>query len=160
MEVGVLSDSHAYALEDLPKKAMDELTAMDLIVHAGDYTTKGLLDGLRKLGDFKGVYGNMDPPEIREELPRSEVFELMGFKIGVTHPPEGGPPFRLEKRVRARFEQVDVIIYGHSHWTKNEVIGGVLYFNPGSVTGAFPARHKTFGVLRIGKRADGKIVKV
>jgi len=71
----------------------------------------------------------MDPPEIRRELLGSEIFELIGFKIGVTHPAEGGVTFRLEKRVRAKFERVNVIIYGHSHWTKNEVIGGVLYFN-------------------------------
>lgn len=160
LKVGVLADSHVYALEDLPQKAVDELASMDLIVHAGDYTGKGLLDELQKLGSFKGVYGNMDPPEIRTELPRSELLELMGFKIGVTHPPEGGAPFRLDKRVRAKFEQVDVIIYGHSHWTKNDVIHGTLYFNPGSVTGKFPARHKTFGVLRIGKEVDGKIVKL
>lgn len=160
LKVGVISDSHSHVVEDLPKKAMNELYSMNLIVHAGDYTDKGLLDGLRELGDFKGVYGNMDPPEIRRELLGSEIFELIGFKIGVTHPSEGGAPFRLEKRVRAKFEEVDVIIYGHSHWTKNEVIGGVLYFNPGSITGAFPARHKTFGVLRLGKEVTGKIVRV
>ena len=102
----------------------------------------------------------MDPCGIKEELPRSDVFELMGFKIGVTHPPEGGAPFRLKKRVRSKFEQVDVIIYGHSHWTKNEVIHDVLYFNPGSITGKFPARRKTLGVLRIGKEVNGKIIKV
>ncbi|KPV63324.1 MAG: Phosphodiesterase [Candidatus Bathyarchaeota archaeon BA1] len=156
----MLSDSHAYALKDLPGKAVDELSGMDLIVHAGDYTGKGLLDELRKLGDFKGVYGNMDPPEVRGELPGSDVLELMGFKIGVTHPPEGVAPFRLMKRVRAKFERVDVIVYGHSHWSRNEVIDGIPYFNPGSITGVFPARHKTFGILRIEKEVNGEIIKV
>lgn len=160
MKLGVLSDSHAYALEDLPKKAVNDLKGMDYIIHAGDYTGKGLLDELRKLGNFKGVYGNMDPPEIKMELPRSEIIELMGFKIGLTHPPEGGAPFSLKKRVRARFEQVDVVIYGHSHQTRNEVIHGILYFNPGSINGRFPARHKTFGVLNVGEEVNGKIVKL
>jgi putative phosphoesterase len=160
LQVGVLSDSHSYDLEDLPKKAVDELLGMDLIVHVGDYTGRGLLDKLKNLGNFNGVYGNMDPLEIRDELPSTKVLDVMGFKIGVAHPPEGGVPFGLEKRVRAKFDQVDVIIYGHSHWTKNEVIHGILYFNPGSITGKFPARHQTFGVLTIGATVKGKIVKV
>jgi len=28
------------------------------------------------------------------------------------------------------------------------------------ITGAFPARHKTLGVLRLGKEVTGKIVRV
>ena len=158
LEIGVLSDSHAYALNDLPKKAVDLLGRMDLIVHAGDYTGTRLLEELRALGEFKGVHGNMDPPEIKEVLSRREIFELRGFKIGVTHPWDGGAPLRLESRVRRQFEQVDVIVYGHSHWTKNEVSNGILYFNPGSVTGRFPARHKTLGVLTIEKDVVGKII--
>ena len=158
--MGVLSDSHAYSLNDLPKKVVDLLGSMDFIVHAGDYTSNRLLEELRTLGEFKGVYGNMDPPAIKEVLSRSEVFELTGFKIGVTHPWEGGAPLGLERRIRAKFEQVDVIIYGHSHWAKNEVSKGILFFNPGSVTGRFPARHKTLGVLTIGKNVVGKILRL
>ena len=160
MKVGVLSDSHVYALDDLPKKAVDRLRAMDLIIHAGDYTGNKLLDELQELGDFKGVYGNMDPFDIKAVLPKSEVLELKEFRIGITHPSEGGTPFRLEKKVRAKFDQVDAIIYNHSHWAKNEVIQGILYFNPGSITGKFPARRKTFGVLTIGKELKGEIIEL
>ena len=160
MQVGVLADSHSYDIDNLPKKALDELMAMDLIIHAGDYTGKNMLDELRTLTNFDGVYGNMDPPEIRDELPSTKVLDVMGLKIGVAHPLEGGAPFGLEKRVRAKFDQVDVIIYGHSHRTKNEVIHGILYFNPGSITGKLPARHKTFGVLKINTMVKGKILKV
>ena len=102
MRIGVLSDSHTNSLEALPGKAIDELTGVDLIIHAGDYTGKDVLDGLRELGDFKGVHGNMDPPEIKAELPETEFFEVMGFRIGVAHPSEGGIPFRLWRRVRER----------------------------------------------------------
>jgi putative phosphoesterase len=133
---------------------------MDLIVHAGDFTGKRLLNGLRKFGDFKGVYGNMDFPSVREELPKNLTLELKGFKIGVTHPSEGGPPFELEKRLKKKFEQVDAIIHGHTHFPKNEVVDGILYFNPGSITGKFPAHHKTFGILEIDKKVKGRIVKL
>jgi len=160
LRIGVLSDSHTNSLEALPGKAIDELTGVDLIIHAGDYTGKDVLDGLRELGDFKGVHGNMDPPGIKAELPKTEFFEVMGFRIGVAHPSEGGIPFKLWRRVREKFGDVDVIIYGHSHWVKNEVIGGVLYLNPGSVTGAFPARYRSIGILSIGEGVKGRIVKL
>lgn len=160
MKIGVLSDSHASDLEDLPKKALDVLCGMDLIVHAGDYRGKRLLDGLRKLGNFKGVYGNMDPIEIRRELPNIEILEVGKFKIGIVHPSEGGSPFGLEKRIRKKFERVDVIIYGHTHRAKNKVVEGILYFNPGSVTGAFPSLYKSFGILTVNEEVKGKIVKI
>jgi putative phosphoesterase len=158
LKIGILSDSHVYDLTGLPKKAIKILEDMDLIVHTGDFTGKGLMDKLRKLGNFKGVYGNMDPFSIREELPEKVTLELEDFKVGVTHPAEGGPPFGLEKRLKKKFEKVDAIIYGHTHLPKNEVINGILYFNPGSITGKFPARHKTFGILEINKEIKGKIV--
>jgi len=160
LKIGILSDSHVYDLDDLQKEAVNLLEGMDLIVHAGDYTGKEFVDKLRNLGNFKGVYGNMDPFNVREELPENIVLELKGFKVGVTHPSEGGSPFGLENRVGRKFEQVDAIIFGHTHSPKNEVINGILYFNPGSITGKFPARHKTFGVLEIDKEMKGKIVKL
>ena len=160
MKVGVFSDSHVYELAALPRKAVNLLAGMDLMVHVGDYIGKSLLDELRSFGNFRGVYGNMDPFNVREELPENIVLELKGFKVGVTHPSEGGSPFGLENRVGRKFEQVDAIIFGHTHSPKNEVINGILYFNPGSITGKFPARHKTFGVLEIDKEMKGKIVKL
>lgn len=158
LKLGVLSDSHVYDLAHLPKQAVYLLESMDLIVHAGDYTSKGVVDELRELGNFKGVYGNMDPFSVREELPETAILELNGFKVGVTHPSEGGSPFGLEKRIKSKFERVDAIIFGHTHFPKNDVIDDILYFNPGSITGKFPARHKTFGILKIDKEVKEKIV--
>ena len=103
MELAVLSDTHASNLESLPKAVLDALARVDLIIHAGDYTGKMLLDDLRSLGEFRGVYGNMDSSKIKSELQEVEVFEANGFRIGVTHPSEGGSPFRLEKRVKKKF---------------------------------------------------------
>ncbi len=155
-----MSDSHVNDLSALPKKAVNLLKDMDLIVHAGDYTGKKLLDELRALGNFEGVYGNMDPPEIIEELPEKIVLELKSFKIGVTHPSEGGPPFGIKERIKTKFKKVNAIIYGHTHLPKNDLIHNILYFNPGSITGKFPSRHKTFGTLKIGKKLEGRIIKI
>jgi hypothetical protein len=160
LKIGVLSDSHVNDLSALPKKAVNLLKDMDLIIHAGDYTGKKLLDELHSLGKFEGVYGNMDPPEIREELPEKMVLKSNGFKIAVTHPLEGGPPLGIKRRIKSKFTQVNAIIYGHTHLPKNEVINDIRYFNPGSITGKFPSRNKTFGILKTDKKLEGKIIKI
>jgi len=159
MKVGVISDTHAHSLDDLPKKIIDEISGVDLIIHAGDYTGKKLLDELRKVGNFKGVYGNMDPYEVRRSLPDKLVFEANNFIVGVAHPSEGGIPVGMERRIRAKFGDVNVVICGHSHKPRNEVVGDILYFNPGSATGAFPSILRTYGILRIEKEVEGIIAR-
>jgi hypothetical protein len=160
MKIVVLSDSHADSIDCLPKEMVDELSGADLVVHAGDYTGTELLEGLRRLGNFRGVHGNMDPPEIKRQLPALEIIAIGDRRLGICHPAEGGSAFGIEDRIGTRFQDVDAIVFGHTHRTKNERRGRVLYFNPGSATGAFPASAKTFGIITIGKEMIGKVVRV
>jgi putative phosphoesterase len=138
---------------------VDELSGADLIIHAGDYTAIGLLNELRRRGNFRGVHGNLDAPEIKRELPALETISVGGFSIGINHPSEGGTPFGIEDRIRAKFQDVDAVIFGHTHRTKNEYRNGVLCFNPGSATGTFPASARTFGIITVGKEMRGEILR-
>lgn len=160
VKLGVLSDSHTRKISDLPKKFIDLLKDVDLVIHAGDYDGKELIDYLKSFGTFKGVHGNMDSKEIKDQLPSKLIFEINTFKIGVTHPQEGGPPFGIENRLKKKFNKLDLIIFGHTHTPKKEFIDGILYFNPGSATGKWPARHKTFGIIEIEENITGKIIKL
>jgi len=159
MKIGVLSDTHANSLEDLSSEIVDELSGTDLIIHAGDYVNKRVVEDLQKLGNFRGVSGNMDAIEVKKMVPPSDLFEVGEIRIGITHPTEGGPPYLLEKFVKNRFVNVDVIIYGHSHAVKNEVQEGVLMFNPGSATGLF-SDCISFGLLKVDKKVEGKIIRI
>jgi putative phosphoesterase len=160
VKLGVLSDSHINKISDLPKKIIDLLEDVDLVIHAGDYDNKELIDNLRNFKNFKGVHGNMDSKEIKNELPSKLIFEINHFKIGVTHPQEGGSPFGIENRLKKKFNKLDLIIFGHTHAPKNEIIDEILYFNPGSATGKWPASHKTFGIIEIDEKIKGKIIKL
>ncbi len=102
MKVVVLSDTHAEDLADLPERILEDLEKADLIIHAGDYISKNLLEQLRELGDLKGVHGNMDCDEVKRELPDKDIFEVRGFKIGITHPSEGGSPVGLKSRAESK----------------------------------------------------------
>ena len=158
MRIGVLSDTHASRIEQLPDKLIDVLRNVDLIVHLGDYTGKGLLDDLRGLGDFRGVYGNMDPEVIRESLPEEDIVEVGGIKLGLIH--GWGAPGGMRGRIGNCFKGVDAVLHGHTHIAKNETVDGVLYLNPGSAAGKFPALRKTFGIITIERSVRGEIIEI
>lgn len=139
------------SIRELPEKVLKALSGVDLIVHAGDMVVKNVLDELKGLKETKAVQGNMDSFEIRELLPETEVLSIGGRKIGLVH--GSGSPYGIEQQVRERFDDVDVIIYGHSHIVQNKVIDGVLFFNPG------PGKY-SFGILTIDDKIRGEIVEV
>ena len=156
--VGVVSDTHCSGMADLPPELVKGLAHVDVIVHAGDYTGKKLIDDLQGLGTFRGVHGNMDPPAVRNILPEREVLQLGGKRIGLVH--GWGAPVGLQKRALDCFSDVAAVIYGHSHMAGSEVIDGVLMFNPGSACGKFPALRKTYGVLRVEETIGSEIVTI
>ncbi|UCC59863.1 MAG: metallophosphoesterase family protein, partial [Dehalococcoidia bacterium] len=102
--------------------------------------------------------GNMDPEAVREELPKEDVLELGGKKLGLTH--EWGTPWVMHGRNSDRFKGVDVVLYGHTHIATIESVDGVLYFNPGSAVGKFPALRKTYGVITIERSVRGEIIEI
>ncbi|MDY6964354.1 MAG: metallophosphoesterase family protein [Halobacteriota archaeon] len=158
MIIGVISDTHLpVRAKRLPEELVNRLKDVDLILHAGDFEEMNALREIQNIGEVKAVHGNMDSLGLKRELPEKVVFEAEGFKIGITH--GSGPPIGLEKRVKAKLPDVDVIVYGHSHKPKNEVIGGTLFFNPGSPTDKIFAPFKSFGILKIGEEVKGDIIK-
>lgn len=151
MRIGVLCDTHALSFSEIPFKMRDALARLDLIVHAGDIVGRDVLDGLSRLKEVKAVRGNMDSQELQRLLPEKEIISTGGKKIGIVH--GSGGPQGIEERVRKMFDEVDVIIYGHSHVPQNRVIDGILFFNPGRCD-------RSFGVLTIGEETAGEIVKL
>lgn len=158
MKIGVISDTHA---QSLPSPLLTALSQVDLIVHAGDIVDWDEFVALSRLKEIKGVSGNMDGAEICHHLPRRQVFTCCGLKIGLFH--GEGPPETLLEKVQEQFknETVDVVIFGHSHQPFNKMIGGVLYFNPGSPTDEVFAPYRSYGILEISETGiKGKIIKL
>jgi putative phosphoesterase len=151
MKIGVLSDTHIYLAEEIPPEILKALPEMDLIVHAGDFVGSAVLEGLKRLGEVKAVHGNVDSIKLRGLLPDKELLMVGGRKIGVTH--GWGGPEGIEHRVRKLFDDVDIIIYGHSHRAKIEQIGDILFFNPGP-------GYQSFGILTIDEDVKGEIIRI
>src|SRR5438445_217439 len=106
VKIVVISDSHTDSIDNLPRQVLDEISGADMTIHAGDFTGKRLVDELRKIGLFRGVYGNIDGPDVRKELPAIDIVQAGNFKIGDNHPAEGGSPHTLEQRLRRKFPGV------------------------------------------------------
>jgi putative phosphoesterase len=146
----VISDTHAQSLDVLPSELLAELAGTDLVVHCGDYTSIHLLSELyQRAKHFIGVFGNMDPKEIRDELPDKTVVEVEGKRIGVIHPYWGGPPWGIEEDITREFNQLNRIIVGHTHEICNTNIRALVFFNPGQAYPSFRTPSSA-GVITIG----------
>jgi predicted phosphodiesterase len=83
------------------------------------------------------------------------VVELAGVRIGMIH--DSGPSAARAARLRRRFPDTDVVVFGHSHAPVAAVgADGQLLFNPGSPTQRRAQPVCTFGELYL---ADGEVVE-
>jgi putative phosphoesterase len=158
MKIGVLSDTHLREPHSEFKKLIElHFRDVDRIIHAGDFVDWSVAEYLSRLKEFIAVCGNMDPLDIRKAFPQKRMIELGKFKIGLIH--GGGSPFGIESRVRDEFDEVDVIVYGHTHTPANRQVKSILFFNPGSPTRSF-WHGATLGILHIGEKIEGEIIKI
>jgi len=151
VKIGVISDTHARTLSEIPAPILKALAEVDLIVHAGDFTERAVLEGLRTMGEVKAVCGNMDSGELREILPSKEIFVVNGKSIGLVH--GTGGPWGIANRISDMFPDMDIIIYGHSHEAKNQFIRQSLLFNPGR-------SRDSFGILEINDNIKAEIIRL
>lgn len=157
-KIGVLADTHLYSVTRAFEAIYEKyLSDVDIILHAGDYESLDIIEFLSRK-EFYGVHGNMDPAEIREKLPGKRVVEVGRFKIGLIH--GWGSSQALEDRIRPEFDDVDVIVYGHSHRPAQHMRDGVLLFNPGTVSGFYLFGMHSVGFLEVNDSIRSEIVNV
>jgi len=162
MKIGIIADTHIpEKTKTIPAKVLKAFKEVDMIIHAGDLVN---LDVLKQLKDtcpqVKAVYGNMDSWEVKNILAEKEIIRINNFKIGIIHG-QGSPDQLIEYTSRVfQADNPDVIIFGHSHSALNLRKGNILYFNPGSPTDKIFALYNSYGIITIGDKIDGKIIKI
>ena len=158
MKIGVISDTHLTVCTDEFVKIVERyLHDVDMIIHAGDIVDMVVVEYLSSVKKVEAVCGNMDRPEVSLLLPSMLILELGDFKIGVTH--GSGMHFGIEERIKTQFDEVDCIVYGHTHSPQNEMHEGVLFFNPGSPINNY-VKENTIGILEIDSEIKGKIIQI
>ena len=153
--IGIMSDTHG----DFDDRIFKFFSDVDEIWHAGDF---GSLEVSEAVSDFKptrGVYGNIDGPEIRQLHPLDQRFECEGLSVYMTH--IGGYPGRYNSRARKVIDECHpgLFICGHSHILKvqKDKKRGLLHLNPGAVGNQGFHLVKTMMIVRI---ADGEVKKL
>ncbi|MGW2337783.1 metallophosphoesterase family protein [Streptomyces sp. NPDC001685] len=135
MRLLLMSDTHLpKRAKALPEPLLAELPRADVVFHAGDWVDTATLDLLEsRSARLVAVYGNNDGPELRARLPEVARAELGGLRFGVVH--ETGAAQGREARCAARFPDLDVLVFGHSHipWDTTAATG-LRLLNPGSPT--------------------------
>ncbi|MEU5336501.1 metallophosphoesterase [Streptomyces asoensis] len=158
MRLLMMADTHLpKRAKALPGPLLDELPLADVVIHAGDWVDTETLD-LLESGSRRvlGVYGNNDGPALRARLPEVARAELGGLRFGVVH--ETGSAQGREARCAARFPDLDVLVFGHSHipWDTTAP-GGPRLLNPGSPT---DRRRQPYCTYLTATAADGRLTDV
>jgi uncharacterized protein len=157
LKIGVISDTHLKGPDDrLLAIIRKYFSDSDMVLHAGDLVD---LEVLSAFGDKEvmAVCGNMDPPRVGDEIPYKRVLEIGRFRIGLIH--GWGSPHDIEDRIRGEFDQIDCIVYGHSHFPVNHTRDGILFFNPGTACDRRHTVSNTVGIIEVGESAiNGRII--
>jgi putative phosphoesterase len=152
--LAVISDTHLpRGQRRLPEACVERLRQADLIIHAGDLSTRAVLDELEQLGPpVVAVHGNVDAFDLQRSLPARRTIDIAGARIGVIH--DAGPSSGRIVRLRAAFPDHDAVIFGHSHIPLHESADGFQIFNPGSPTDRRREPEHTMGVATV---SDGAV---
>jgi uncharacterized protein len=156
VKVIVLSDTHApRRWRSCPPRVAERLAGADLILHAGDVCTAGVLVELSEYAPVKAVLGNNDGPDVAAwGAPETLDLEPAGLRVSMIH--DSGQKTGRLARMRRRFPAADLVVFGHSHIPLDESDGDLRIFNPGSPTDRRRQPHGTLGVLEI---ADGRLLR-
>ncbi|TAA72066.1 metallophosphoesterase family protein [Planococcus salinarum] len=151
-KIVILSDTHIPArARHLPKILLNACEEADLIIHAGDWQTLEVFYELSAYAETVGVAGNVDPWEIVDRFGKKKILTVENLRIGIIH--GDGLRKTTEQRAMEAFEhdEVDLIIFGHSHTPLKKETGGVTLFNPGSPTDKRMQQQYSFGILEVGE---------
>src|SRR5918998_2232653 len=131
MLVAVISDTHVPDFTRALPRSLDEyLGAADLILHAGDSTTAATLAELALHAPLHAALGNIDRPDVADWGALPEVrLTLDGVRVSMLH--DAGPARGRAARLRRRFPDADVVVYGHSHIPQGQRDGDRWLPNPG-----------------------------
>ena len=138
LRIFVLADTH----DKLPAKLEALAAGADEIWHLGDVCAPTILHAIETFGPpVIVVRGNCDS---NYDWPLALDLKRNGIRFRLVHiPPDGRP------------ENVDVVLHGHTHVPRNELVNGVRFLNPGCVTR--PNRGAPASVALLEIAADGEL---
>jgi len=152
-QIGIISDTHSY----LDDNVFKHFSNCDEIWHIGDFGSIEIANKLKAFKPLKGVYGNIDDSDIREEFPLVLFFKCEGVQVLMTH--IGGYPqkYNTSSKLLIKQHKPQLFLSGHSHILKVMYDDSLkcLHINPGAA--GFHGWHAVRTLVRI--KIDGSIIK-
>ncbi|MBV8532803.1 MAG: metallophosphoesterase family protein [Verrucomicrobia bacterium] len=118
--LAIVSDSHGLLRDSVTAALQD----VDLIIHAGDLGSRGVLERLEAFAPVIAVRGNVDSELI--DLPLTEAVSVNDHLIYVLHD-------LCQLDLDPATAGIEMIVHGHSHQPRIDRRHDVLYVNPGSI---------------------------
>lgn len=136
MIIGVISDIHGH----LSTRATEALRGCDYILCAGDTESPFIIHELQAIAPTIAILGNCDHRDFGPSVTSVASPLLGGVRFKIVHRPEdiGQLP-----------EDVQVVIHGHTHVPRNQVLDGIRFINPGSPTRPRGGSKKSIAKLTI-----------
>ena len=132
MKILLVSDSHG------DYESLDRLFKihpnMDLYLHAGDSEQDEF-----SIKPFISVRGNCDH---YYDFPNYLVIPSPAGNIYIQHTPFVSKSIISEHKAK-------IVIHGHTHTRRNELIGGILFVNPGAISYARDKYDGSYAILEI-----------
>jgi putative phosphoesterase len=139
MLIGLISDSHDHVPHIRQAVEIFKKRKVKLVLHAGDFCSPFTVPPFEGL-QMKGVFGNNDGDHYLLMKKFSDIgaeclgtfgeLEIDGRKIALYH--------GTDAPITAALEQCgnyDVVVSGHTHEKKAEMVDGALAINPGTAHG-------------------------
>ncbi len=151
--IGLISDTHHF----LDETVFEHFKNCDEIWHGGDFGTIEIADKLSTFRPLKGVYGNIDGPDVRKMYPEQLVFKCEDVTVMMRHIGGYPPKYNPETKKELLIHQPQLFISGHSHILKVMYDDKLqcLHMNPGAA--GKQGWHKVRTLIRF--VIDGKEMK-
>jgi len=160
MKIGLIADTRANKVEDIPKEVSQAFKGVELIIHAGGIHSSAILDFLETIAPVKAVgrisKGHAESPQPTSSeadgdqriLPK-QIITINNQRIGIIHElwlsalsdevlpgviqRHKLPDGSIPKLVEEYLgEHVDIVIFGRTLFALIEEHQGILFINPGS----------------------------
>ena len=136
MRIGLLADTHLPStIRQLWPEVRDAFAGVDLILHAGDIVTPGVLDWLEEIAPTLAARGNNDDGWSDARMQALHLLDLEGWRLAMLHDmePEDRPIAALLDMYLGG-SPADILVTGHTHFERLDYRDGVLQINSGSPT--------------------------
>ena len=157
MKIGIISDTHG----DMRSidKAIPYLNKCDLIIHAGDHIDDAEYMYYATDVNVKCVKGNCDSYNMggHYEL----TFSVKNKNFLVCHGHNHDVKMGINSLYRfAKDNNIDFVVFGHTHIPIYETIDNITFINPGSLAYPRGGSDKAFGILTIDNNISYEEIKI